>query len=103
VRIRGLRGALPAASLALAVGFAQSAAAQCVPSGSTVNCSGTVLNGSGTNGFGTGAETGLTINVAPSTTTVTGTANGIDVGANNIVNNSGTGPVTAQHLRTLAS
>ena len=61
-----------------------------MPSGSTVNCSGTVLNGNGTNGFGTGAETGLTINVAPSTTTVTGDANGIDVGANNIVNNSGT-------------
>jgi hypothetical protein len=80
--MRGLRGRLLATSstLALAVGLGQSAAAQCVPSGSTVNCSGTVLNGSGTNGFGTGAETGLTINVTPSTATVTGDANGIDVG-----------------------
>ena len=90
--IRGLRGTLPAASLTLALiaGFAPSVKAQCVPSGSTVNCSGTVLNGSGTNGYGTGAETGLTINVTPSTTTVTGDANGIEVGATNIITNSGT-------------
>jgi hypothetical protein len=91
VKIPGPRGRLLAASLALvlAVGL-ERAEAQCVPSGSTVNCTGTVLNGSGTNGFGTGVETGLTINVTPSSTTVTGDANGIDVGTNNTINNLGT-------------
>ena len=57
--------------------------------GSTVVCSGTVSNQDAPNGYGTSAETGLTINVL-SGATVTGTNDGISVNTNNVINNSGT-------------
>jgi hypothetical protein len=66
----------------------RAALADCLPftpvgPGTTVVCTGT------TNGYGTGVETGLTINVL-SGATVTGTAgDGISVGINNVINNSG--------------
>jgi hypothetical protein len=74
--------AASAAAFAMAMtGAAGPAAAQCMQSGSTVTCSGTV-SGSPF-GFGTGAEDGLTINVNP--VSVTGTSLGIFVHDNNTI------------------
>ena len=91
---------LAAKSLAGAVAFAPTAAFaanDCTPATGdnvTVTCTGTVSNQgpeAGT-GYGSGLQNGLTINVVASpVTSVTGTTNiGIDVGANNTINNSGT-------------
>jgi hypothetical protein len=83
---------------------AASAFAQCAPttsaaaplSNATVICTGTVTNQNSPNGYGTGAENNLTINVQANAT-VTGTTspgNGISVANGNTINNLGaiTGP-----------
>jgi len=81
-----------------------SANAQCAPPagpgtpppGTTVTCNGSANNENGTNGYGDGSQTGITINVKPSAI-VTGsfggpvgppftTANGIAVGNGNTIN-----------------
>jgi hypothetical protein len=66
--------------------------AACAPpapvNNTTVVCDDTT-NANPPNGYGTGAETGLTINVL-SGATVSGTNNGIWVDTNNIINNAGT-------------
>ena len=70
--------------------FAAPAQAQCVGPGvgpGTVTCSGTTINPAG-DGYGTGAETGQTINVQPGAT-VRGSDNGIFIDADNVVNNRG--------------
>ena len=71
---------------------AVSAFAQCTPTApATVTCTGTVTNQNSPNGFGTGVETGLTINVQAGAT-VTGTTSpgdGIAVAGGNTVNNLG--------------
>ncbi len=71
---------------------AASAFAQCTPTApATVTCTGTVTNQNSPNGFGTGVETGLTINVQAGAT-VTGTTSpgdGIAVAGGNTVNNLG--------------
>jgi len=79
-----------------ALPLAGSAFAQCTPgapvNNTTVTCTGTVTNQNAPNGYGTGVENGLTINVQANTT-VTGTTspgNGISVGDGNTVNNLGT-------------
>ncbi|MBX9845193.1 MAG: autotransporter domain-containing protein [Xanthobacteraceae bacterium] len=67
--------------------------AACAPpapvNNTTVVCDTDTLNQNAPNGYGTGVETGLTINVL-SGVTVTGTDNGIFVDTNNTINNSGT-------------
>jgi fibronectin-binding autotransporter adhesin len=75
---------------------AASAFAQCTPAApvnnTTVNCTGTVTNQNSPNGYGTGVETGLTINVQAGAS-VTGTASpgdGIAVAGGNTLNNLGT-------------
>ena len=74
---------------------ARPALAACAPlsgvvaPGDTVVCTTTTTDQDAPNGYGTGAETGLTINVL-SGATVTGTNNGIWIDNNNIVNNAGT-------------
>jgi hypothetical protein len=55
----------------------------------TVVCTAVTNNQDAPNGYGTGAQTGLTINVL-SGASVTGTDNGFWVGTNNVVNNAGT-------------
>ena len=59
----------------------------------TVTCSGAVFNQGpeGNTGYGSGSQSGLTINVVASpASSVTGTSIGIDVGSNNTINNFGT-------------
>jgi hypothetical protein len=74
---------------------ARSALAACAPAsgvvvpGNTVVCTTTTTDQDAPNGYGTGAETSLTINVL-SGATVTGTNNGIWVDNNNVINNAGT-------------
>ncbi len=75
---------------------AASAFAQCSPAApvnnTTVTCTGTVTNQNSPNGYGTGAENNLTINVQTNAT-VTGTTspgNGISVANGNTINNLGT-------------
>ena len=60
-------------------------------------CTTTTTNEDAPNGYGTAAETGLTINVL-SGATVTGTDNGFSLGSNNTVNNSGTITTLAARL-----
>ena len=74
---------------------AASAFAQCTPAApvnnTTVNCVGTVTNQNAPNGYGTGVENNLTINVQANAT-VTGTANpgnGISIANGNTINNLG--------------
>ena len=74
---------------------AASAFAQCTPAAPvnnmTITCTGTVTNQNSPNGYGTGVETGLTINVQAGAT-VTGTTSpgdGIAVAGGNTVNNLG--------------
>jgi hypothetical protein len=57
--------------------------------GDTVVCTTTTTDQDASNGYGTGAENGLTINVL-SGAAVTGTNNGLWVGNNNVINNTGT-------------
>src|SRR5687767_11308681 len=74
---------------------ARPALAACAPAsgvvvpGNTVVCTTTTTDQDAPNGYGTGAENGLTINVL-SGATVTGTNNGIWVDNNNVINNAGT-------------
>jgi autotransporter-associated beta strand protein len=57
-------------------------------SGSVVNCSGTTTNQNGTNGYGTGNQTGITINVQNSASVI---GSGIGINAKvATINNSGT-------------
>lgn len=71
------------------------ALAQCAPlsgaatPGTTVTCSGSTNNQDNPNGYGTGAQSVLTINVAPAAS-VTGTQNGFFLNDANTVNNFGT-------------
>ena len=78
-----------------------SAEAQCTPAastgptlpaaGTTVTCSGTTTNQNGSNGYGTGNQDGLTIDVLTGAT-VTGTGNpstGIAIDSGNTINNAG--------------
>ena len=80
-------------ALVAAAGMPFAAIAACSPATGdniTVTCSGTTLDqGPGINtGYGSGTQTGLTINVqAPAS--VAGTSVGIDLGDNNTVNNLG--------------
>lgn len=55
------------------------------PPGTTVTCSGTTLNQNGNQGYGTGAQTGLMVNVL-SGASVTGTAYGLYVNALTVIN-----------------
>jgi hypothetical protein len=72
------------------------AVAQCVPAasaglpaaGTTVTCSGSVLNQNNPNGYGDSTQNGITINVTAGAS-VTGTNTGIALGSGNTVNNSG--------------
>ncbi|MBV8963259.1 MAG: hypothetical protein JOY97_09225, partial [Hyphomicrobiales bacterium] len=100
-------GFLLAANSATGNAFAQ----QCTPAtttamplnNTTVICTGTVTNQNTPNGYGTGVETGLTINVQANAT-VTATANfgqGISVGNGNTINNRGT--ITGANLGILAN
>jgi autotransporter-associated beta strand protein len=86
-------GALPAVIIS---SFAANAA--CIPGadntpspspGSVVTCSGTTTNQNGTNGYGTGNQSGITINVQNSAS-VTGSGSGINVLSSTIINNFGT-------------
>lgn len=63
--------------------------AQCVIAGSTVTCSGTTVDAFPPNGFGNTFFNGFTINVQPGAS-VTGTNDGIEQGANAVINNAGT-------------
>jgi len=90
-------------ALAAALAWPGSSQAACNTAGTTVTCSGTTT---GANGFGTGTEDGLTINVQTGAT-VTGTGaspdgNGIFVNNNDTVNNSGavTGTVVGINAKT---
>lgn len=58
------------------------------PPGTSVICSGNILNGDGNNGFGDGTQIGLFITV-PSGSLVTGTDNGFALSTSNLINNSG--------------
>jgi hypothetical protein len=83
--------ALPALLLTAASAFAQCTPAAPV-NNTTVTCTGTVTNQNPPNGYGTGVETGLTINVQAGAT-VTGTpapGDGIDVAGGNTLINLGT-------------
>src|ERR671919_778056 len=70
----------------------RAALAACAPpapvNNTTVVCDDTT-NANPPNGYGTGVESGLTINVL-SGATVSGTENGVWVGNNNVINNAGT-------------
>jgi uncharacterized protein with beta-barrel porin domain len=98
---------LPRLTIALAVSAIialttpSAALAQCAPTasaapvtpatGTTVTCAGTVNNQNTPNGYGTGDQSGLTIDVSTGAT-VTGTGNpsaGIALNAGNIINNAG--------------
>ena len=87
--------ALAVAVTPLCLLSARPALAACAPlsgvvvPGDTVVCTTTTTDQDAPNGYGTGAETGLTINVL-SGATVTGTNNGIWIDNNNIINNAGT-------------
>jgi outer membrane autotransporter protein len=90
------------ALLAAPFAVADQARAQCTPTtalgtpanNTTVTCTGTTTNQNGSNGYGTGLETGVTINVgptasAPGPASVTGDAAGISLG-DGTINSSGT-------------
>ena len=90
-----------ALSGAIALTTTSAALAQCTPTasaapvrpaaGTTVTCSGAVNNQNAPNGYGTGDQSGLTIDVLTGAT-VTGTGNpsaGIAVNAGNTINNAG--------------
>ena len=88
---------------------ASAAKADCTPAAAnnvTANCTGTTTNqGAGapgstaaTNGYGSGTETGVTVNVTGAGTTVSGTNNGIQLSDGTVVNDAGAiifGNVTA--------
>ena len=90
------------ALLAAPFAVADQARAQCTPTtalgtpanNTTVTCTGTTTNQNGSNGYGTGLETGVTINVGPTASvpgpaSVTGDAAGISLG-DGTINSSGT-------------
>ena len=90
------------ALLAAPFAVADQARAQCTPTtalgtpanNTTVTCTGTTTNQNGSNGYGTGLETGVTINVgptasAPGPASVTGDVTGISLG-DGTINSSGT-------------
>jgi hypothetical protein len=87
--------ALSVAMLLATVLVVPAAQAACVPAsgsappGTVVTCSGTTTNQDAPNGFGTGAQSGLTVNVVPGAI-VNATNIGISVGDNSTVNNFGT-------------
>lgn len=67
------------------------ALADCAPAaadGVSVICSGDTVNQNDPNGFGTGAEEGVTLEVL-SGASVTGTGEGIDLGNDATINNAG--------------
>ncbi|WP_083931498.1 autotransporter outer membrane beta-barrel domain-containing protein [Methyloferula stellata] len=74
------------------------ARAACLPAGSIVTCTGTTTNQDAPNGFGTGAETGITINLQPTAPlpapVVSGDATGIFI-ADGTVNIPVSGTVTS--------
>ena len=86
--------ALAVAATPLSLLSTRPALAACAPltgvvvPGHTVVCT-TTTNQDAPNGYGTGVENGLTINVL-SGATLTGTDNGLSLDSNNTVNNAGT-------------
>ncbi|MGO8909741.1 MAG: autotransporter domain-containing protein [Bradyrhizobium sp.] len=94
-------GTLSALAFAIVLLAGPPAFAACVPqavSNITATCTGTTDNqgggapgtSAGTNGYGTGVETGITVNVAAGPgTTVTGTSGGLLMGDGAVTNNAG--------------
>ena len=83
-------------SIALAVMLiAENAYAACTPTsgtvspGDNVNCNGTTNDQDGANGYGTGAENDLNINISGSSSVI-GTDNGFQIDSGNTITNSGT-------------
>jgi uncharacterized protein with beta-barrel porin domain len=94
-RVQPRRFLLGLTLLCAAVVVPSVAVANCLPATGdnvTVTCSGATLNqGPALNtGYGSGSQTGLTINVQGGAASVIGTSVGIAVGDNNVINNLGT-------------
>jgi uncharacterized protein with beta-barrel porin domain len=96
--------------IVLPAGQAQAACSPAAASNETATCTGATTNqgggapgtSTGINGFGTGVETGITVNVtAGAGNTVTGSNDGISIGAGSVTNNAGAS-ITGANFGVLA-